>query len=230
MHITLPHLFNLAIHVGAGIAAIGLGMLLLAGAKGTPVHRRQGRLFVLLTLFVCATGAVGNIFFRFVPLFAILTLLVAYQLLSGWHVVHTRAAGPDRIDALLAVGAATAAFGMLPALRQTAGEAAAAPVVVMSTLGALALLLAYDAARWCFPRRWHAVLWRYEHIYKLVASLFGMLSAATGNLVRAGQPWSQLLPSLLGMVVVALCIRRAHGARARGPLSPPESDWRRSIR
>ena len=230
MHITLPHLFNLAVHVGTGIAAIALGLLLLARAKGTPAHRRQGRIFVLLTLVVCATGAVGSAFFRFVPLFAILTLLVTYQLLSGWRAVYTRAEGPDRIDALLALCAAAGALGLLPALRQASGEAGAAPVVVMSTLGALALLLAYDAARWCFPRRWHAVLWRYEHIYKLVASLFGMLSAASGNLVRAGQPWSQLLPSLLGMVVVAVCIRRAHRARAREPLSPPESDWRRSIR
>lgn len=230
MHITLPHLLNLAIHVGAGIAAIALGLLLLARVKGTPAHRRQGRIFVLLTLCVCATGVVGSIFFRFVPLFAVLTLLVGYQLLSGWHVVYTRAAGPDRIDALLAVCAAAGALGLLPALRQAAGETGAAPVVVLSTLGALALLLAYDAARWCFPRRWHAVLWRHEHIYKLVASLFGMLSSATGNLVRVGQPWSQLLPSLLGMVVVAVCIWRAHRAGVREALSPPESDWRRSIR
>lgn len=103
MSIPLPHLLNLALHIGAGLAAIGLGLALLAKAKGTPAHRRQGRVFVLLALVVCATGAAGNVFFRFMSLFAVLTVLVTYQVLSGWHVVHTRADGPNWIDALPSV-------------------------------------------------------------------------------------------------------------------------------
>ena len=225
MHLSLPHFLNLALHIGAGIAAIILGLALLLRAKGTSAHCRQGRIVVHLTLLVCATGVIGSVFFRFVPLFAVLTLLVSYQLLSGWHAVCTKAAGPNRIDALLAACAAGWAFGLLPALL-----AAETGVVAYSTMGALALLLAYDVARWCFPQHWHATLWRYEHIYKLVASLFGMLSAASGNLLRVGQPWSQLLPSLLGMAVIAVCIWREHHARSRAALSPPESDWRRSLR
>jgi hypothetical protein len=74
----------------------------------------------------------------------------------------------------------------------------------------VALLLAYDAARWLFPKRWHATLWRYEHIYKILGCLFGMLSAAVGNTVRAGQPWSQLAPSALGLVAVLWCMRRTY--------------------
>ncbi|WP_373896711.1 hypothetical protein [uncultured Massilia sp.] len=101
MHLPLPHLLNLALHVGAGIAAIVVGLGLLAKTKGTPTHRRRGRIFVAFTLLVCATGIIGSVLFRFIPLFAVLTLLVTYQLLSGWHAVHTKAAGPDRIDALL---------------------------------------------------------------------------------------------------------------------------------
>ncbi|QOY95186.1 hypothetical protein IM543_04760 [Massilia sp. UMI-21] len=215
MRIPLPHLLNLALHIGAGAAAIGLGLALLAQAKGTAAHRKQGRTFVLLTLVVCATGAIGSALFRFVPLFAILTVLVTYQLLSGWHVVYTRAAGPNRVDALLALSAAAWAIGLLPVLLSPGGMAGAAPAVIPAALGGLAVLLAYDTARWCFPRHWHARLWRYEHIYKLVASLFGMLSAAVGNLVRVGQPWSQLLPSVLGMMVIVICIRRDIRARAR---------------
>lgn len=234
MSIPLPHLLNLALHIGAGLAAIGLGLALLAKAKGTPAHRRQGRLFVLLALVVCATGAAGNVFFRFMPLFAVLTVLVTYQVLSGWHVVHTRADGPNWIDALLALCAAAWALGLLPALLSCGSmddeQAKAAPVVIHATLGVLAFLLAYDAARWCFPRHWHATLWRYEHIYKLVASLSGMLSAAAGNLARDGQPWSQLLPSVLGMAVIAVCIWRDRHARPRPAVKPPGSDWRRSTR
>lgn len=230
MHISLPHLSNLAVHILAGVAAIGLGAALLASPKGTPHHRRRGRLFVALTLVVCATGAIGNLFFRFTPLFAVLTVLVSYQLLSGWHVVYTRDAGPDRIDGLLAVCAAAWAAGLMPSLLSAGGRADAAPVVVHASLGGLALLLAYDTARWCFPGHWHAALWRYEHIYKLVASLFGMLSAAIGNMVRVGQPWSQLLPSVLGVAVIAVCIWRDHRSRRLPALSPPGSDWRRSTR
>jgi uncharacterized membrane protein YuzA (DUF378 family) len=77
-----------------------------------------------------------------------------------------------------------------------------------STLAALALLLAYDAARWLFPLRWHATLWRYEHIYKILGCLFGMLSAAVGNTVRVGQPWSQLAPSVIGLVAIVCCMLR----------------------
>lgn len=215
MGISLPHLSNLAAHIAAGIAAIGLGAAILASSKGTLLHRRRGRLFVALTLVVCASGAIGNLFFRFTPLFAVLTVLVTYQLLSGWHVVYTRAEGPDRIDVLLAACAVAWTAVLLPSLLSSGARADAAPVVVHASLGGLALLLAYDSARWCFPRHWHASLWRYEHIYKLVASLFGMLSAAAGNLVRIGQPWSQLLPSVLGMLAIAVLIWRDYGARVR---------------
>jgi len=230
MPMSLPHLSNLAVHVGAGTAAIGLGLALLAAAKGTPSHRRRGRVFVLLTLVVCATAVVGNLFFRFIPLFAVLTLLVTYQLLSGWHVLRTRAAGPNRIDALLSAGALAWALGLLPLLPGGSGEAGAAPAVVYASLATLGALLAYDAARWCFPRRWHASLWRFEHIYRMVASLFAMLSAAAGNLLTAGQPWSQLLPSALGMAAIALFFRReARAQRAALRLragTPPASSAR----
>ncbi|MCC2958193.1 hypothetical protein LK542_21445 [Massilia sp. IC2-477] len=206
MPMSLPHLFNLAVHVGAGIAAICVGLVLLGAAKGTAPHRRRGRLFVLLTLLVCASAVVGNLFFRFIPLFAVLTLLVTYQLLSGWHVLYTRTAGPNRMDALLSVSAVAWALGLLPMLAE--GMAGAAPGVVYASLATLAVLLGYDAARWAFPRHWHARLWRHEHIYKMTASLFGMLSSAAGNLFTAGQPWSQLLPSVLGMLVIAVLMWR----------------------
>jgi len=54
-----PQLINITTHVLAGSAAIGLGLFLVATAKGTPQHRRRGRLFAWLTLLVCATAAIG---------------------------------------------------------------------------------------------------------------------------------------------------------------------------
>jgi uncharacterized membrane protein len=200
------HLINLAVHVGAGIAAMALGFFMLVSPKGDLLHRKRGRRFVALTLFVCATAVIGNAFFRFVPLFAVLTVLVLYQLLSGWHVIYTKSAGPDRLDALLLLCAAAWTVFLVPIL--LSAPRTSASTVVYSSLAAVVAMLAYDTARWRFPQPWHDTLWRYEHIYKLNAALFAMLSAATGNLLRIAQPWSQMLPIVFGFCVVLWCFRR----------------------
>lgn len=201
------HLANLAIHVGAGTAGLLLGFLILAQPKGTTRHRRLGRWFCIATLVVSCSAIAGLALFRFVPLFAVLSVLVPYQLLGGWHAARTRGRGPDALDAAWTLLAVIATLALLPALGAAAG---AAPVVVRASLAGLALLLAYDTLRWLFPRRWHARLWRYEHAYKLVSSIFGMLSALAGNVVRAWQPWSQLLPSLAGAAVIVYVLGRLY--------------------
>jgi len=203
-----PHLINISLHILAGSAAILLGFFLLAKTKGTPEHRRHGRLFVWLTLLVCATAAIGNLLFGYRPVFAVLTVLVLYQLLSGWRAVYTRAGGPQAIDGAMTFAALVA--GLLILLRLLDDDSGQRAIVVLSSLGALATILLYDGGRWLFPRSWHAVLWRYEHIYKLLASLFAMLSAAAGNLLRVGQPWTQLGPSVLGLLCIAWYWRRLY--------------------
>ncbi len=198
---TLLHLLSLALHVLAGALGILLGLVLLARAKGTPQHVRLGRVFVALAGTVGLTALVGTVFFRFIPLFAVLTLLVPYVLLSGWHAIYTKANGPDKWDALL-LGVAIAAAGeLVPVLLNAPTGGCSNGPVIKGTLGALALVLTYDAARWLFPRRWHARTWRYEHIYKLLSALFGMMSAAVGNLL-GGVPAAQLAPSVLGGVAI----------------------------
>ncbi len=206
---TIAHLSNLALHIGAGIIAIAIGLWLLAAPKGTARHRKTGRIFVAFTLLVCASAAIGNVFFRFMPLFAVLTVLALYQLLSGWHVIYTRAAGPNRIDALLCASAAAAGLALIP-LALAKGVSESGLSVVYASLGTLLFLLTYDALRWLFPKPWHATLWRYEHIYKLQASLFAMVSAAAGNLLPHAQPWSQLVPSALGIGCIAWFFRREY--------------------
>jgi uncharacterized membrane protein len=203
------HLLNILLHIGAGLAAMALGFYVLWKANGGATHRRAGQAFAALTLVVCLSAAIGLAVFRFMPLFAVLTLMVGYQLLSGWHVVQTKEAGPDAIDGVLLLAGVALAAWLLP--RLSGGKADA---VVLATLAGLLALMVYDAARWCFPQHWHASLWRYEHVYKLVAALFAMLSAAVGNTVRGGQPWSQLLPSLAGLLVIGWFWRRRHRAAA----------------
>lgn len=221
---TPAHLANLAIHVGAGSAGLALGFAILAQRKGTARHRRLGRWFCLATLVVSCSAIAGLALFRFVPLFAVLSVLVPYQLVGGWHAARTRDRGPDALDAAWTLLAFIATLSLLPALADATGAGAgAAPAVVRASLGGLALLLAYDTVRWAFPRRWHAWLWRYEHAYKLVSSLFGMLSALAGNVVRAWQPWSQLLPSVAGAAVIVYVLCRLY-LEDRGRRTPRPGD------
>ena len=218
---TLMHWLNLTVHVMVGIVAIGLGFHVIQTPHEKHEHRSRGRKYVALTLVVCLTAAIGIAVFRFMPLFAVLTVLVSYQVLSGCHVIYTGSAGPNAIDALLLLGGA--ALGATLAMHLLSAEVMVqAPAsVVISTLGAIAVLLIYDALRWLFPKRWHAALWRYEHIYKIVGSLFAMISAAVGNTIRVGQPWSQLMPSGVGLaVIVWYSIRNYRAQRSATTFTP----------
>ena len=204
---TSAHLANLMVHVGAGSIALGIGFAILAKTKGTPDHRRLGRLFAGFTLVVSLSAIVGTLFFRFVPIFAVLSLLVPYQLISGWRSIYTRNRGPQRIDGGLTLLALAIAAWLVPIVLAHPSQS---PIVERASLGGLGALLLYDGARWLFPRRWHRNLWRYEHSYKLIASVFGMLSALVGNVIRAGQPWSQIAPSAAGVVVIVYFFFRIH--------------------
>jgi len=208
------HFANIAIHVAAGTIALAIGFVMLAKTKGTRTHRRLGRWFAYFTLAVCLTAVVGTLFFRFIPVFAVLSVLVPYQLVSGWRSVYTQERGPAAIDAVWTLAAAVFAAALAPTVLAYPSQA---PVVVYSSLGALASILAYDAVRWLFPRRWYRKLWRYEHGYKLIASIFAMLSALVGNVVRVGQPWSQIAPSAVGVMVVLYFFVQLHLQDRRAP-------------
>ncbi|MBW8810275.1 MAG: hypothetical protein JF591_15960 [Lysobacter sp.] len=194
-----PQLLNITVHVMAGMVAMLIGFYQLGNAKGSPAHRRWGRYFCYAGFVVCASAAAGLTLFRFLPNFAVLTVLVLYQLVGGWRSARTRERGPQMIDGAWTVCAMILAGLLVPIVLRAEG----ANVLVYSSLGALATILAYDAARWLFPRRWFRTLWRYDHSYKLIAALFGMLSALVGNVVRVWQPWSQILPSAIGLATVA---------------------------
>ncbi len=195
----LAHLANILLHIGSGTVAILIGFYLLMRPKGSAEHRRWGRRFGFFTAVVVISAATGLLLFRFLPLFAVLTVLVGYQLLSGWRVIYTQAKGPALQDACWTALTAAGALLLTPILlARHQGD----PAVLWSTLGALCCILLYDSLRWLFPAWWHARLWRYEHLYKMIASIFAMLSALAGNVLRDWQPWSQLVPSVLGILLI----------------------------
>ncbi|MFN7917268.1 MAG: hypothetical protein U0Q55_18130 [Vicinamibacterales bacterium] len=206
---TIPHLLNLGVHIGVGIVGMALGAAQLVLGKAGERHRRRGRWFMWAALLVTGSAFIGLVAFRFLPLFAVLTLLVTYVSVSGWRVARTRSAGPQGIDLAWTVLAAAAATALVPILIEAPHVGSSRPVVVWSALGALAFVLAYDGARWTFPRAWFQRLWLPEHIYKVVSALSGMVSAFVGNVVEWGQPWSQVAPSALGLFLIAYFMTQA---------------------
>jgi len=198
----LTHVLNLSVHVGAGITGIGVGVVQLLRRKGDARHGKLGRWFLGAVLIVTGSAAIGLIAFRFMPMFAVLTVLAAYVAVGGWRAAQTRAAGPGMIDLWWTLAGTAGAIALFPVLRDAPHTENSLPVVVWSSFGALATVLVYDLVRWTFPRRWFAWLWLPEHIYKVNSALFGMLSAFAGNVVRWGQPWSQIAPSAIGIAVI----------------------------
>jgi uncharacterized membrane protein len=196
-----PHFTNIAIHITAGSIGLLLGVILLIVRKGSALHVKLGRIFLGFAGVVCGTALVGTIFFRFIPLFAVLTLLVSYLVLGGWRAIYTREHGPGRWDAALTACALLGTVLLIPVLlKADLGQGSSAPVI-FSTLGAVVVVLAYDIGKWFFPRHWHARLWRFEHIYKILSALFGMASAGIGNYFHTTV--AQLLPSAVGTLVIA---------------------------
>lgn len=195
------HALTLALHIGAGSAALLLGVVLLVQGKGTARHRRWGRVFGVLACVVCVSAMVSLAVFGYRPLFAVLTLTVAYQVWGGWRAVRWRGNGPNRLDA-----GVTLLAGIGCAMLWSNTQAWDMPG--LGALAWLVLVLLYDAARWAFPHRWFITLWQYEHAGKWIACVSGMASAMLGNVWRSGQPWSQLLPSLAGVGLMAwTCFR-----------------------
>ncbi len=193
---TVAHATNIALHVASGIAALGIGFRILARPKGTAAHRRLGLRFCYASIALCAFAFIGLTVFRFIPLFTVLLILAAYQFLSGWRIIYTKEGGPQPVDGLF-TGATIVLTAALSPLLLRDGS-----VAVIATLASLAAVLAYDAVKWRFPRRWYVTLWQYEHTYKMVAALYGMVAAFVGSVLRVGQPWLQHVATAFGQLSI----------------------------
>jgi len=151
---TAPHLANLVVHVVAGVLGIVLGVVQLARPKADAVHRRRGRWFAGAALVVTGSALVGTIAFRFMPLFAVLTLLTTYVTVSGWRTALSRERGPAPVDLAWTALGVLGAVLLVPALSRAPQVGNSRPVVVWSALGGLGIVLAYDLVRWRFPDSW----------------------------------------------------------------------------
>lgn len=156
-------------------------------------------MFVGSGAVLVATAAIGTL--RSAPLFSLLTLLVAYQLFGAVRSVRYRQSGPARADVIATLVAMAIGWTLGPTLLGPRGRVPS--IVILATLSAFLILVTYDLIRFLMPSSARQAAWRYEHVYKMVGSFAGMLSALAGNVFRSWQPWSQILPSVLGLGVIA---------------------------
>lgn len=87
---------------------------------------------------MCILLRPDHLLFRFMPLFAILTLLVLYQFLGAWRAVVTKAPGPALLDAALTAVAAVAGFILAPIVLLAPD---APPAVMHATFAGLAVVI-----------------------------------------------------------------------------------------
>jgi len=210
------HTLNVLLHVICGTVALALGLVQLVAPKGGAPHRRLGRLFVYLVWTVVGTAALGLVLFGFRAFLAVLTLLVAYWTYSGMRAARTRGGGPALQDGLAsALGlAAVATFCYwLPYVRFPW-----APSIIYSTLATLTLAAVYDLCRFAFPSHWHERLWPYEHIVKMIGAHAAIVSAFSGTVLAALQPFSQIAPSVVWTLLqVGFVVQHRRGRVAARP-------------
>ena len=191
------HRLNIFTHITFGTLALLVGLRPLLGRKGSPAHGRWGRWFLGLVVVVLLSAVLGLAVFDFRPFLTAIVLLTTYQAYAGYRTVPIRATGPTRRDGLAATVFLAGGLFFLLALPRI--RLVWSPVIMYSTLGLLLGITSYDLSRYAWLARWRRGAWRYEHIWKLVSTYGALLSAFSGNVLVRYQPYSQFVPSVLGV-------------------------------
>jgi len=216
------HALNVVVHVAAGVVALIVGVVPLVARKGGIPHRRFGRVFVGVGAVVLIAAAFGDVFYGAPPALVGATIAAGYGYLSGLRALALRAHGPTGTDAALAVAGIVGCAFLLVFMGP--GTASWTPAIGYSTVGYVATLAVYDLSRFAWSRAWLAHARPLDHGLKMTGAYFGMMSAGFGNLFPDAQPWSQVGPTGVGFLAMAILAavfvtghRRSH--RERVPLS-----------
>lgn len=201
------HQANIAAHVGFGLAALALGFAQFFTKKGGPVHRFIGRSFLAAFSVVILSAAIGSLLFQFRAFLVVITMLAAYNAVSGFRALRIRDKGLSAFDVAFSV-LGLAAVGLFLYYIERVNF----PwdrTVIYATLGSLALVASYDLLRVIFPRRVFGTSWIYEHIYKMTSAFSALSSAAFATVFPAWAPASQLGPSVVGILLILFFSVRA---------------------
>ncbi|MDM1554692.1 hypothetical protein PYS58_04955 [Chryseobacterium indologenes] len=197
---TSLHLSNIIVHVISGTLALFVGFLILLKTKGTSLHIKLGILFIYCMIVVVTTGAFGVIVFKRNLFLLLITVLAAYNTYSGYRILKEKSNRFYWKDLLAMSGALIIALVFVYYLKFIGFYWN--PVVIYSGVGYLLLVVSYDVLRYCIPASRYGNLWRYEHSSKMISAMGALLSAFVGTLLPDYKPYSQILPSLVMVLMM----------------------------
>lgn len=192
------HQLNIIIHVIAGSLALLIGIIPYASKKGGVIHVRLGRVFLGLMAVVVLTALAGVLFFRDRPFLTLITVQSFYMATSGFRALRYKTNGPTWIDfglTLILLGAAGLfIWGLQNANVVWHGS------VVTYLLAVLLLVGSYDLLRFFRVLKWPNA-WLPEHYLKMTSAYSALLSAGMGTLMVDMEPYSQIIPSVMGTIL-----------------------------
>ncbi|HTI93741.1 MAG TPA: hypothetical protein VL727_24275 [Puia sp.] len=191
------HHINILFHVLAGSIALLAGLAALVVRKGSVSHIRFGRYFMRMIIVVISTGLIGVFVFKRNNFLLVITLLSAYNCFSGIRVIRLKGQRPGAIDRVVPLIVMAAALYYLYYISSIGLYWS--PVIIYSTIGALFLVTCYDLCKLFFSQSLLQKASGYEHVYKMVSAFSAIMSAFTGTVFPQYQPYSQFLPSVMGL-------------------------------
>jgi uncharacterized membrane protein len=200
------HQLNIWIHVVTGSLALLTGFVLLFGKKGGRFHKKWGRVFLWLLGIVIVTGLLGVLVFGRNTFLLVITVLAGYMGFSGYRVLKNQSNRVYLIDLLVPVAALLITGYFLYYIKSIG--MIWAPVIIYSVPAVLMLAVLYDLGRYFIPADRYKKVWLYEHMIKMVHAFGALLSAFSGTVFKDYQPYSQLLPSVLGYMIIAYFVHR----------------------
>ena len=200
--LSVIHKINIAVHIAAGSSALLVGIIAIIASKGKKLHKRTGRLFLILMAIVIITGLIGVFVFGRNTFLLIITVLSGYQAFSGYRIIKAKSNSPKFIDIIICFLALTSVSYFLYYFKSIGMIWSS--VIIYSTVSWLFLIIVYDLGRYFIPKKIYRNLWIYEHILKMVSAFTGLVSAFSGTVFPQYQPYSQFIPSILG-ALTAIC-------------------------
>jgi hypothetical protein len=197
--LSVLHSTNMLIHIVAGSLALVLGVIALIAQKGKQLHVKAGNWFLILLSIVIISGLLGVFVFGRNVFLLVITVLSGYNGFSGYRVLKLKSNKPQLTDILVAIASLICVSYFLYYFKRIG--MIWSPVIIYSTVAALLLVISYDFLRYLIPLHLYKRMWLYEHIYKMIGAFTALLAAFSGTVFKSWQPYSQVLPSVFGMLL-----------------------------
>jgi hypothetical protein len=218
---TSTHVANILFHILGGTIAIAAGLLAILSRKGSRLHIRAGRAFIYAYILIVITAILGIVVFEFRSFLAVATIASAYDVFAGYRALCLRGRRPQVQDILASAIALMAPGVFLFAIHVL--HKPWSPALTWSVLGGILALSVYDLARIWLPLRWLQRAWLHEHLYKMLAAYIAITATAGATIFPHFQPWSALIPVILGEAATACFL--IFSPRPRLPVQLPESSY-----